>query len=173
MVDLGQNKILDYGCGSGLFLVDLSMKGADISGYDISKHNVDLCRKYCTENACNPDLFLKSLPLSEKWDTILLINVLEYAKDKEALILDVQGHLNKGGQIVVSISLPNHPFIRFNSIRTLFSGRGKDDVISAEATEKLDEIELLGLFSQPNFLLCKTKIGAFYINKYYIYSFLG
>ncbi len=170
IANLEQKKVLDYGCGSGLVLIHLLKKGYDVSGYDISKPNIDLCNKYCKENGFNPDLYLRELP-SQKWDAVLLNNVLEYVNEKKAVLLDVLEHLNKNGLIIVSIALRSHPFIKFNNIRSLFSGRDKKDIVTAEPNEKLDERELLTLFHSINFYLVKTKLGAFLINKHYMFRF--
>lgn len=170
ILNLEDKRILDYGCGSGLILIHLLKKGYDVAGYDISRSNIELCYKYCRENGFNPDLYLNELP-PQKWDVVLLLNVIEYVKYKELVIFDVLEHLNRDGLVVTSLALPNHPFIRFNNIRALFSGRDKNDINAAEPNEKLGERELLALFQSVNLYHVKSKLGTFLVNKHYVFRF--
>lgn len=168
LIDFDLLKGLDYGCGTGAVLIPLAMNGVDIDGYDISEKNIDRCRNYILENELTIKVF-NSVP-NNKYDVILLINVIEYVIDKVALINNVSSLLNNNGLLLVAIANPRHPFIFLRSLRVLFSGRSKNDIIRAEPISPISAEKFEGLMNK--FFTGKLKkyyYGLLKINKYLLY----
>ena len=82
-----QSRILDVGCGTGIFLNFLKSKGyMDFVGVDISKEQVEFCKKHVTKNV----VLIKDLQAylsknKSQFDFILLNDVIEHL-EKEIII---------------------------------------------------------------------------------------
>lgn len=127
--DVGGKAILDYGCGSGKFSRLLKQKGAHVSGFDISKVEIDLAKKYKSDISYTDDIdsFNK-----EEFDIVVLNFVLCTLSSREDMI-SVLKHvfrvLKHGG--CVAILVPNYKeaigkqFVSFeiDSEETLISGQ--------------------------------------------------
>jgi len=73
-------KILDLGCGSGIYAKILTRKGAVVKGFDISPEMIKIARKE------NPKLDLRlgsgyKIPFKEKFDVVLASLVIHYFSD--------------------------------------------------------------------------------------------
>lgn len=85
--DNKQAKLLDIGCGTGIFLNFLKSRGyTNYVGVDISQEQVEFCKKYVTKNV----ILIKDLGAylqknKEKFDFILMDDVIEHL-DKESII---------------------------------------------------------------------------------------
>jgi ubiquinone/menaquinone biosynthesis C-methylase UbiE len=70
-------KILDWGCGSGIYIKKLKSKGVSIKGFDISPEMVEIAKR----NNPNIDIRIGSginIPFNEKFDIILASLSLHY-----------------------------------------------------------------------------------------------
>lgn len=98
-------KILDFGCGTGIYAKLLTKKGAKVKGFDISKEMIKIAKKE------NPKLDLKigsgyKIPFKEKFDIVLAALVMDYFKDWNKVFQQVKEVLNKKGIFVFSIGNP-------------------------------------------------------------------
>lgn len=98
-------KILDYGCGSGIYARLLTQKGAIVKGFDISKEMLKIARRD------NPKLDLRQgsgykIPFNEKFDIIVAALVVHYMKDWNKMFKEMARVLNKNGTIVFSTGNP-------------------------------------------------------------------
>ncbi len=94
-------KVLDVGCGNGMFLSLLSEK-YEAFGIDISSEMVHICRKKGLDIAC---CYLHEV--SGAYDTIVAVaDVLNYMphKDLQKFLEDVYVHLKKGGIFVCDVN---------------------------------------------------------------------
>lgn len=115
-------KVLDIGCGSGIFSFYLAQKGHKVIGIDGAEEMIKLCQ---TQLANNPILNLhfekKQLPLttiiSEPQDAIIASSVLEYVKPLEETITSLKKHLKKEGFFI--FSLPNNQAV-YRKIEKIF-----------------------------------------------------
>ena len=78
--DIKDKKILEFGCGTGIYAKILSEDGAKVKGFDISKEMLNIAKKE------NPKLDLKlgsgyNIPFTEKFDIVLASLVVHYFKD--------------------------------------------------------------------------------------------
>ena len=82
-------KILDFGCGTGIYAKLLTKKGAIVKGFDISEEMLKIAKKE------NPKLDLKigsgyKIPFNEKFDIILASLVVHYLKDWNKMLREIK-----------------------------------------------------------------------------------
>lgn len=113
-------KILDYGCGKGIFIPEILKlnRAAEIVGADVSKSILNAARKKFK----GQKFFLvedgKKLPFEDKqFDFILCLDVIEHVYDTELLFSELDRVLKDGGRIL--ISTPYHGLFK-NLIISLF-----------------------------------------------------
>lgn len=107
--------ILDYGCGSGVFLEHLVAAGHGVTGVDASPEMLAAARKTLEGAGAPPDRFVleqvgascKGGYLDVSYDGIISLGVLEYLDDPGALLAALAERLRPGGFLI--LSLPNRP----------------------------------------------------------------
>ena len=103
--DVKKKKILDFGCGTGIYTKTLVEKGAKVKGFDISEEMLSIAKKN------NSKLDLRrgsgySIPFEEKFDIVLASLVVHYLKDWDQMLKEVSRVLKKGGYFVFSTGNP-------------------------------------------------------------------
>jgi|TARA_Y100000310_G_C20480596_1_gene714485 SAM-dependent methyltransferase len=98
-------KILDFGCGTGIYAKILTRKGAKLKGFDISKGMLNIAKKE------NPKLNFKlgsgyNIPFKEKFDIVVASLVVHYLKDWNKMFREVSKVLKKGGYFIFSTGNP-------------------------------------------------------------------
>jgi len=98
-------KILDFGCGTGIYSKLLTKKGAKVKGFDISKKMLEIAKKE------NPKLDLRQgtgykIPFKEKFDIVIAPLVIDYFKDWDKAFKQVSKVLKKGGFFIFSQGNP-------------------------------------------------------------------
>jgi len=83
-----ESRILDIGCGVGLFLYYLKHCGyKNYYGIDISKENIDFVRKNVTNKCESQDMFVYLQNKEHCFDVIVLNEVLEHLVNERAIEL--------------------------------------------------------------------------------------
>lgn len=113
-------KILDIGCYSGDILRILP-KNVDYVGVDSDKKALEIAHQRGAR-VQRVDLENEPIPLLEKFDIIIISELLEHLKNPEKIFLQIKELLNEGG--IVLISLPNE-CTAYHRFKVLF-GRGID-----------------------------------------------
>jgi len=112
-------RILDFGCGSGIYSKLLTKKGAIVKGFDISSNMLKIAKK---ENP-NLDLRLGSgykIPFNEKFDIVVASLVLSHIKNWGKVFKQVKKVLRKNGYFIFSIENPvSDSTIKANAKRNL------------------------------------------------------
>jgi SAM-dependent methyltransferase len=98
-------KILDFGCGSGIYAKLLTKKGAKIKGFDISPEMIKIAKKE------NPELDLRvgsgyNIPFNEKFDIVFASLVVHYLKDWDKMFKEIRRVLKDGGIFIFSTGNP-------------------------------------------------------------------
>ena len=98
-------KLLDWGCGSGIYAKVLNRNGAIIKGFDISEEMIKIAKKD------NPDLDLRvgsglKIPFNEKFDIVFASLALHYLKDWNKAFKEVSRVLKKDGVFLFSDDNP-------------------------------------------------------------------
>lgn len=119
--NLKGKKVLDLGCGAGIYAKLMTKKGAKVKGIDISSKMLAIAKRE------NPKLDLRlasiyKIPFKEKFDIVVAPLVLDYIADWDKAFKQINGVLKKGGYFVFSIGNPvseittnvnkNKPWIR-------------------------------------------------------------
>ncbi len=93
-------KILDIGCGGGLISEPMARLGANVTGIDASKKNIDIAKLHSEKNG----LLIKYLNTSpekldehEKFDVILNLEIVEHVEDINLYIKSCNKLLKKNG----------------------------------------------------------------------------
>jgi 2-polyprenyl-3-methyl-5-hydroxy-6-metoxy-1,4-benzoquinol methylase len=116
----GQRKVLDLGCGFGLFGCYFSMLYPEISycGFDVDPDRIEMAKqaaKYLglhnTEFQCQD---ARELNLNGKFDAIMMIDLLHHIDDssKHNLLATCARHLHRDGRLVIK-EVTTHPFPKF------------------------------------------------------------
>lgn len=120
-----RKKLLDLGCGSGIYAKLLTKKGAIVKGFDISPKMLEIAKKN------NPDLDLRigsayKIPFKEKFDIVYSALVIHYLNDYDKMFKQVSRVLNKNGLFIFSTVNPVIEVIEKIN-RKYKTDRNKDD----------------------------------------------
>ncbi len=115
------DRVMDLGCGSGVFSHYLAQKGCQVLGIDGSRAMIDLCNQRKT--ARNVQYVQQSLPFADpgqydQQDVVIMSSLLEYVAETELMLLQVKDLLKPNGLLIVSI--PNALSIYRRAERILF-----------------------------------------------------
>ena len=91
-------KILDAGCGSGLYSKIIASYGAEPFGIDISE---GMIQQYTKSGMPGVVGDIEKLPFNFKFDKILCAGALEFANDPSLAISSFSEHLKKNGTFVL------------------------------------------------------------------------
>jgi 2-polyprenyl-3-methyl-5-hydroxy-6-metoxy-1,4-benzoquinol methylase len=103
--DVKGKKILDFGCGTGIYAKKLSNMGAKVYGFDVSNEMLKIAKNYA------PKAKLKkgsgyNIPFDGKFDVVVAALVLDYFKDWNKVFKNVHKKLKKNGIFVFSTGNP-------------------------------------------------------------------
>ncbi len=98
-------KILDVGCGGGIICEPLARLGAQVTGIDFAPNNINAAKIHSKKNKLNINYIYKDIEKSiidEKFDVILMFEVLEHLDNWKKTIKNIKKNLNKNGKIIIS-----------------------------------------------------------------------
>ena len=98
-------KILDVGCGGGIICEPLARLGAEVTGIDFVPNNIKAAKIHCKKNGLKIRYIYKDIEkskLDEKFDLILMFEVLEHLDNWKETIKNIKKNLNKDGIIIIS-----------------------------------------------------------------------
>ncbi len=98
-------KILDVGCGGGIICEPLARLGAKVTGIDFAPNNIIAAKIHSKKNKLKINYINKDIEkskLDEKFDIILMFEVLEHLDDWKKTIKNIKKNLNKNGLIIIS-----------------------------------------------------------------------
>ena len=97
--------ILDIGCGGGLLCEPLSRLGANVTGIDASKKNINIAKIHSKKNKLKINYICSSpenLILEKKFDVILNMEVVEHVSNVELFIKNCSKLIKKKGIMFVA-----------------------------------------------------------------------
>ena len=103
--DIKNLKILDVGCGGGIICEPLARLGAEVTGIDFAPNNIKAAKIHSKKNNLKINYIYKDIEkskLNEKFDIILMFEVLEHLDDWKTTIKNIKKNLNKNGKIIIS-----------------------------------------------------------------------
>lgn len=162
------DNILDVGCGPGLLVNYLSIKGFKIEGIDNYLYNPHskIINEAINGQEKVKDCDIKDFVSVKKFDVIFLHNVIEHMDDWKKSMEPLNYSLNEGGKIV--LLLPNYNFpiefhvmlpIIFNKDLTYKLFKGRIDSFENKHNRQ-------GIWESLNFVK-PTQIATHYLNKGY------
>ena len=93
-------KVLDIGCGGGLVCEPLSRLGANVTGIDASSKNIEIAKIHAKKSGLKIK-YINTSPekkkLSEKYDVILNLEIVEHVNDVNLYIKSCNKLLKKNG----------------------------------------------------------------------------
>ncbi len=103
--NLKGKKVLDVGCGTGIYAKEMTKRGAKVKGFDITPKMLEIAKRE------NPKLDLRSgsvynIPFNEKFDIAIAPLVIEYSRDWNKVFREVNKILKKGSYFIFSIGNP-------------------------------------------------------------------
>ena len=118
-------RVLDIGCGSGVFSFYVAAKGCEVVGIDGAKAMIDLCKAKAEQgNNLNVQFFTGYIPVDLPaelgvFDAIICSSVLEYIEEKEETLVQFRQFLKPSGTLILSV--PNRTSIHRRLEKILFS----------------------------------------------------
>jgi 2-polyprenyl-6-hydroxyphenyl methylase/3-demethylubiquinone-9 3-methyltransferase len=99
-------RCLDLGCGAGLLSEPLARAGARVTGIDAAERNIAVARAHAAAAGLAPDYRCgepaQALAADERFDVILLLEVVEHVADVPAFVAQALDHLAPGGLVIAS-----------------------------------------------------------------------
>ena len=110
-------RVLDAGCGPGVYAEWLTERGADVVAVDVSPTMVSLARERLGRTADVREADLgRPLPFpAGSFDLVLCPLVLEYVEDWELVFAEFHRVLRPGGHLVFSVTHPSFDYVYFES----------------------------------------------------------
>ena len=93
-------RILDVGCGGGIFAEPLAAAGASVVGIDSSARSIDRAREHAAQAGLEIDYRVASTETfesEERFDAVISIDMLEHVQDLDAAIAACARALRPGG----------------------------------------------------------------------------
>ena len=98
-------EILDLGCGGGLVSEPLAELGFNVTGIDFVEDNIKAAKLHASQNNLKINYYtqdIDNLSLKNKYDLVILFEVLEHMDNWDITLLKIKKFLKKGGLIILS-----------------------------------------------------------------------
>ncbi len=102
---LHKMKILDLGCGGGLVSEGLSKLGANVTGIDFVKENINAAKIHAKKKNLKINykkLNFENEKINSKFDVIVIFEVLEHLSHWKSFIEKIKSNLNPNGILIMS-----------------------------------------------------------------------
>jgi len=102
---LNKIKILDVGCGGGLVSEGMSKLGADVTGIDFVKENINIAKLHAYKNKLKIKYMVKDFEvenIKSKFDVIIIFEVLEHLHDWKLFLKKIRLNLKSNGVLIIS-----------------------------------------------------------------------
>ena len=104
-------KLLDFGCGKGIFLSLAKKNAKSVAGLEISRQYVDHLRK--KKFKIYDDINL----VDQKFDIITLFHVLEHIPDQIDVLKNIKKMLKKKGKLIIEVPSANDVLFNLKAFR--------------------------------------------------------
>ena len=98
--DLRGKRLLDVGCGGGIFAEAAATAGATVCGLDAASHAITVARRHAEQTGATIDYYhgesVAELPAGE-FDIITCFEMLEHVDEPQAVISEITQRLAPGG----------------------------------------------------------------------------
>lgn len=107
-------QIGEVGCGHGLLLSHIAKaynQAAD--GFELNLNALKLCPPV-PGNLYVYDIFVRHPEFTNKYDVLILMDVLEHIEDEEGFLKAVQDHLKPGGFLIIGVPMRQHLYSAYD-----------------------------------------------------------
>lgn len=108
-------KILDIGCGDGVWYLQLKKKGIEVVGIDLSDYDLTKLKERARAFNINPDAIkadAQKTPFEESYfDKIYSISTFEHIEDDKKAFEEASRILKPGGTLVISVPMKEVPLL--------------------------------------------------------------
>ena len=97
--------ILDLGCGGGLVSESLSRLGANVTGIDFVKNNIEVAKQHSYKKKLKINYKyanIETLKIKKKYDLIIMYEILEHLDNWEYFLINISKNLKSKGILVIS-----------------------------------------------------------------------
>ena len=116
--------VLDAGCGTGNYTIELAKRGADVIGIDSSEEMLNFARQKVKEERFTADFQVAdalNLPFpDESFDLILSNGLLCFLTQPEKALIEMRRVLKPGGRLIIGVLNRWSPWALFRRIKGLF-----------------------------------------------------
>ena len=114
-IDLCRARVLDIGCGNGVYTTRMSQLGAHAVGVDVEPIRLGSAREFKRLHGAKDLSFslasAMSLPFADDaFDVVTMIEVLEHVEDDARALLEVRRVLRDGGKVAIFVPNRLWPF---------------------------------------------------------------
>ena len=102
---LNKLSILDLGCGGGLVSEGLAKLGANVTGIDFIKDNINAAKIHANKNNLKINykkLNFENEKINSKFDVIVIFEVLEHLSNWKSFLKKIKLNLNPNGALIIS-----------------------------------------------------------------------
>lgn len=117
IIEEGDGRALELGCGAGRLLIAYLQEGLDVEGVDISGDMLDVCREHAAAAGVEPVLYeqpMQELDVPGRFATIYIpCGSFVVVMDREAALETLRrcyDHLEPGGSLAFNIYLPDDAY---------------------------------------------------------------
>ena len=110
--------ILDLGCGGGLLSEPLTRLGANVTGIDFIKQNINIAKIHAKKSNLKIQYLHKNVNkfiTKKKFDIILILELLEHLSNWKEIILKAEKFLKPEGKLIIS-TINRNIFSKFLAI---------------------------------------------------------
>lgn len=108
-------KILDIGCGDGVWYLGLREKGIDVTGLDLSDHDLNKLKERARALNINPNVIkadAQEMPFEKNsFDKIYSISTFEHIENDKKVFSEASRVLKPGGFLIISVPMKEVPFL--------------------------------------------------------------
>ena len=104
-----KNKILDAGCGCGIYALKLAKNGFDVDGFDIADSAVTIATKIMKDNGFNGNFIGADIKetgfQSELYDAVVCKDVIDHMKKSDAklAVKELSRLIKKEGLLIITV----------------------------------------------------------------------
>ncbi|MEM3872043.1 MAG: class I SAM-dependent methyltransferase [Nitrososphaeria archaeon] len=189
LMPIKSGKLLDVGCGDGVFLKEAKKFGFEVWGIDLDRKSIKVCQeKWKLKNtfAVTHEEFANFCHKERlKFDIITFFEVLEHQDKPKEFLETIKSMLKPNGYIVLSVpnreSLlnrklyrellystdnPPHHFLRFskNTLENIFRKLGFEEILICQTPVKISDailyLQMTITSPKVNKILRKTIVGS-------------